>query len=298
MITSVYHFAPNELDETLKVLNAAITNHRAWFDRLHTSMLCGEPFPEDILNEAAHTQCQFGQWYYGDVSDTIRNFKEFSELEAVHKYMHDHARQLAKLCKQNKPVSVEDYRPFLDNQHHLIDLLNNLHDMLIEHQYCFDALTGAINRKSISLLLEQSFENMRRYGMTYSLAMLDADYFKKVNDQYGHMVGDQVLKNIATYLRKTLRKSDCVGRYGGEEFLIMLPETSLQKAFDVMDQCREGLAKYDMVTTEGTIHISVSIGVAELSKEDEDAWQTVKRADFALYKAKEEGRNCVVKSLG
>lgn len=296
MNTSVYHFAPHELEDTLKVLNSAIKNHRCWFDKLHTSMLCQQPFPEDILNEAAHTQCQFGKWYYGDVSDSIKAFREFAQLEEAHKYMHDNARHLARLCKDKKRITVEDYQPFLENQHHLIDLLNQLHDMLIEHQYCFDGLTGAVNRKSISLLLEQSFENMRRYDGTYTVAMLDVDHFKKINDAYGHMVGDQALKRLCMFLRSKLRKSDCVGRYGGEEFLIMLPETEQSLAFDVMDECREGLAKEEVIVSGQTIKIEVSIGVSQLASDDEDAWQAVKRADFSLYKAKEQGRNRVMQS--
>lgn len=296
MNTSVYHFEPHELEETIKVLNAAIKNHRCWFDKLHTSMLCHQPFPEDILNETAHTRCQFGKWYYGNVSESIKAFSEFSELEASHKYMHDNARHLAQLCKEKKLITVDDYQPFLENQHHLIDLLGKLHDQLIEYQYCFDGLTGAVNRKSITLLLEQSFENMRRYDRSYSVAMLDVDHFKKINDTYGHLSGDQVLKHLCMFLRRKLRKSDCIGRYGGEEFLIMLPETEQKIAVDVMEECREGLAREEIIIAEKSVSVEVSIGVSELASDDEDAWQVVKRADFALYKAKEQGRNRVMQS--
>jgi len=296
MKTSVHHFAPAELESTLNVLNDAIGNHRRWFNKLHTSMLCDQPFPEDILNEAAHTQCQFGRWYYGDVSNTIRSFKEFAELEEIHKFMHDNARKMANLCQQNKKIALEDYQPFLNNQNHLIDLLMNLRDMLIEHQYCFDALTGAVNRKSISLLLEQSFENVRRYQHIYSVAMLDVDFFKKINDTHGHMVGDQVLKQLNMFMRHSLRKSDCIGRYGGEEFLIMLPETDPQLAYEVMENCREALSKHKIEVSGNSINITVSIGISQLNSDDEDAWQAVKRADFALYRAKESGRNRVEKA--
>ncbi len=295
MITTVFHFAPHELDQTLKILNDAIRNHRCWFDTLHTAMLCDLPFPEDILNESAHRCCQFGKWYYGnEVSDSIRAFKEFTELEQCHKFMHDNARELAKMCQNKQPISPAHYKSFLDNQHHLIDLLNKLHDMLIEHQHCFDALTGAINRKSISLLLEQSFESVKRYDLTFSVAMVDADHFKQINDNYGHMVGDQVLKQISMFLRQSLRKTDCVGRYGGEEFIILLPETEENAAYKVLEQCRESLSQHDIDTGNGNINVTVSIGVTQLHVDDDDAWQAVKRADFALYRAKESGRNQVV----
>ncbi len=294
MNTTVFHFAPHELEHTLKILNDAIRNHRSWFDTLHTAMLCGLQFPDDILNDSAHRCCQFGRWYYGnEVSDTIRAFKEFGELEACHKFMHDNARELAIKCQNKQGIRPDDYKPFLDNQHHLIDLLNSLHDMLIEHQFCFDALTGAVNRKSISLLLEQSFENVKRYDLSFSVAMLDADHFKQINDNYGHMVGDQVLKQISIFLRRALRKTDCVGRYGGEEFIILMPETEEGDACKVLDQCRDELSKHDIDTGDGKVNVTVSIGITQLHSDDDDAWQAVKRADFALYRAKESGRNQV-----
>jgi len=289
----IYHFSPAELEDTLNVLNTAIKNHLCWFDTLHTSMLCDVPFPNDILNEMAHTKCQFGQWYYGNVDDTIKSFEEFSQLEEAHKFMHDNARQLAKICLDNKSIAVSDYQPFLTNQHHLIGLLNKLHDTLLEHQNCFDTLTGAINRRSISLLLDQAFENTRRYDAIYSVAMLDVDYFKKINDTHGHMAGDEVLKHISTLLKNSLRKSDSIGRYGGEEFLILMPETDKTTAFDVIDQSRKDLAKQDIPVEGKNINVSVSVGISQIKKDDESAWQAVRDADFALYRAKESGRNRV-----
>lgn len=296
MTFSLYQFAPKELDETLHVLDAAIDNHRRWFNKLHTAMLCEQEFPEDILHDQAHTRCQFGQWYYGPVSDAVRTFSEFAELEECHKNMHDQARHLANICMQNKKIEVHDYKSFLDSQHHLIDLLGKLHDILNEHQHCFDGLTGALNRKSLSLLLEQAFENTRRYNVTYSIAMLDVDHFKKVNDEYGHMVGDHVLKNICMFLKNTLRKSDSIGRYGGEEFLVLMPETDEKTAYQLMEKCRKDLSDEQILAGNVTIKVSVSIGVTQVLDDDNDAWQAVKRADFSLYEAKKSGRNQVLKS--
>jgi len=295
MNTSVYQFAAKEVEETLEVLNTAINNHRLWFDNLHTSIICDKPFSEDILNEAAHTQCQFGKWYYGDVPPSIRAFKEFSELESVHQYMHDNARELAHQVNNEHKIIAENYKEFLDNQHHLIDLLTNLRDTLIEHQYCFDSLTGAVNRKSVSLLLEKAFENAQRYNHVYSVAMIDVDHFKKINDVYGHIAGDQVLKRISLFFRKLLRKSDCFGRYGGEEFLVILPETDSKSAFELMDQYRNSLSAEQIEIEKSVVNISVSIGVSQVKLDDEGAWLVVKRADAALYRAKAEGRNCVIK---
>jgi diguanylate cyclase (GGDEF)-like protein len=294
MNKSVFQSAYQKLDETLVILNTAIYNHRLWSDKLHTAMLCKQAFPQDVLHEASHTKCQFGKWYYGKVDESIHNYREYVDLEEVHRQMHDQARTLAMLSSQGKPINIEAYHRFLHKQNRLIELLNRLHQKLVEHQHSIDALTGVANRKSINMMMEQMFENARRYKRHYAVVMLDADHFKRINDQYGHMVGDQVLKKLATYLKQALRKSDGIGRYGGEEFLIFLPETSQETALEVMNNCIKGLAQQAFDIDHQPIHITASVGVSEVQEGDDDAWLAVKRADFALYKAKEAGRNRVV----
>ena len=291
MTKSAYQLSAQELEEILSVLNQAINNHRVWFNKLHTSIVCHQPFSSDILNEAAHTQCEFGKWYYGDSSNPVRLFKEYAALESVHKFMHDNARELAILSDRDEAISVDIYQSFLGNQRRLIDLLTELRDILIEHQYCFDALTGAINRKAISLLLEQSFESMRRYHKTYTVVMVDVDHFKIFNDEYGHIVGDQVLKHISLFFRNNLRNTDCVGRYGGEEFLIMLPETNIETAYKVLEKARKDLSNSGIIVDDTSLHVTFSTGMSQVLDEDVDAWQAVKRADAALYDAKKSGRN-------
>jgi len=297
MRKTVYQFASDEVEAALLILNTAINHHRIWFDSLHTSIVCGLPFSNDILHDAAHKHCEFGKWYYGDVCESISSIREFSALEPVHTYMHSHARDLAIIASQNKKISVDDYHAFLTNQRHLIDLLTKLRDTLIEHEHCFDAVTGAVNRKSISLLLEQTFENAQRYNQVYSIAMLDIDHFKKINDQFGHIAGDHVLEYICEFYRETLRKSDCIGRYGGEEFLIILPETSQDVALELMNNARKNMLKQKTIIGKTPVEVTVSIGVSEVRPEDDNAWQAVERADEALYQAKESGRDCVKKYL-
>ena len=295
MTKSAYQLSPQELEEILTVLNQAIKNHRSWFDNLHTSIVCHQPFSRDILHEAAHTQCEFGKWYYGNSSNAVKSFKEYAALESVHQFMHDNARELAMLSSSEKPISVDAYQTFLSNQRRLIDLLTELRDILIEHQSGFDALTGAINRKAISLLLDHSFENMMRYSQGYSIAMLDIDNFKAINDTYGHSIGDQVLKHISKFLKNNLRRSDCAGRYGGEEFLILLPDTNVDTALAVLQVAREDFINTGILLADTSLHITFSAGVSQVLEEDEDAWAAVKRADDALYQAKESGRNRIIK---
>ena len=296
MNQTINQFAAEELEHTLQVLNDAIDNHRAWFDKLHTSILCKQPFASDILHQAAHTQCKLGEWYYSDASDAVKAFKEFWELESAHQFMHDNARQLAQRVLHKEDIPLEDYQVFLQNQHKLIELLSTMRDTLIEYRYSFDALTGSLNRKSITLLLDRAYENLCRYSQDYSLAMVDIDNFKDINDQYGHLVGDEVLRQLSEFFQKSLRRSDSVGRYGGEEFLLMFPETSVDSACEIMQVARKKIAEMTIEVEQRKINVTFSVGISDARLDDVDAWAAVKRADDALYQAKKAGRNRIVKA--
>ncbi len=292
----IHQFVAKELEYTLQVLNEAIHNHREWFDKLHISILCKQPFSADILHQTAHTQCKLGQWYYIDACEAIRTFKEFTELESVHRFMHDEARHLAQCVMNQEDIPLESYQEFLHNQHKLIELLRIMRDALIEYSYSFDALTGLINRKSIVLLLDRAYENLRRYSQNFSLAMADIDNFKDINDQYGHLVGDEVLRQLSGFFQKSLRRSDSVGRYGGEEFLIMFPETSVDRAYKIMQQMRKKISDMKIEVERQKIKVTFSAGISEPRLDDADIWAAVKRADIALYQAKDAGRNRIIKA--
>lgn len=296
MKQTIHQLAVDELEHTLQVLSNAIYNHRMWFNSLHISILCKQPFAEDILHHAAHTQCKLGQWYYSDASNTVKATKEFLELESVHQYMHDKARYLAQRVLNREDIPLEEYRVFLDKQHKLIELLSTMRDMLIEHRYSFDALTGLLNRKSITLLLDRAYENLRRYSQEYSLAMVDIDNFKSINDQHGHLVGDEILRQLSEFFQTSLRRSDSVGRYGGEEFLLIFPGTSADSAYETMQVARKTIADMTIEIEQQKLHITFSAGVSDARLSDADAWAAVRRADIAMYQAKAAGRNCVVKA--
>jgi diguanylate cyclase (GGDEF)-like protein len=150
-----------------------------------------------------------------------------------------------------------------------------------------DGLTGLYNRNYTLGRLESEVSEARRYRKHLSVIMFDLDHFKRINDSHGHQVGDVVMKKVAGILRGNLRDSDLAGRYGGEEFLIVLPETELDEARFVAERIRgqvEGLA-----WAEPALQVTVSGGVAQYT--DESAEQLIRRADFQLYGAKESGRN-------
>jgi diguanylate cyclase (GGDEF)-like protein len=166
----------------------------------------------------------------------------------------------------------------------------------LRHKARHDPLTGLLNRRAMEEAIGTQMQRGRRTGETHSLLMLDVDHFKSINDRLGHSVGDLVLQNVATILQAHVRKIDHVARVGGEEFLVLMPGASLDTARPVAERLREQLAAGLPQLQEANVSLSASIGIAEWADHTEDMSRLLVRADAALYRAKAQGRNCVVAS--
>ncbi len=158
-----------------------------------------------------------------------------------------------------------------------------------------DPLTGAKNRRSFLEFFEQEHAKSQRYGNTFALLILDIDHFKRINDTYGHDMGDKVLKRLVAEARGTLRISDIFGRWGGEEFVVLLPESNVCQATTVAEKLRITLSRLEIVTDDGLcIRFTVSIGMTLVGKSNDLLDDVIIKADKALYLAKSQGRNQVV----
>jgi diguanylate cyclase len=155
-----------------------------------------------------------------------------------------------------------------------------------------DKLTKLPNRRAIDDELSQRMLEWRRYRTVFSLVIIDIDHFKKFNDQHGHLIGDAVLADVAQVLQSTFRNADVVGRYGGEEFAVIMPSTHSRRAIAAATRTCQVLAENPLVIDGQDYHVTASFGVAEV-KHDESIEQLLHRADIALYAAKQNGRNCV-----
>ena len=159
-----------------------------------------------------------------------------------------------------------------------------------------DALTGLYNRYYMESHLNALVEQAAARGKSLTLLMLDIDYFKAINDNFGHDAGDDVLRQLATRVRKSIRGIDLACRYGGEEFVIVMPETDMAVATIVAERLRRRIAAEPFTIQQGTrpIETTISIGIATLDAPGDNVAKILKRADQALYRAKRDGRNRVV----
>lgn len=155
-----------------------------------------------------------------------------------------------------------------------------------------DGLTGVNNKRYLMDSLEREIPRARRHARPLSMVMFDIDHFKKVNDSFGHLAGDYVLKEMAGVVKARLRPDDILGRYGGEEFAILLPETSVQGAITIAEELRKLVAEHRFIFEGETIESTISLGCAQL-QDGWDALNFIKVADEQLYAAKHAGRNQV-----
>jgi len=163
----------------------------------------------------------------------------------------------------------------------------------MQHLAITDSLTGLYNRRYFFEFTEKEISQSKRYMRDLSLIMMDIDHFKRVNDRFGHQIGDQVLKNVADICLSMLRKADIMCRFGGEEFMLLLPETGKEEAESAAERMCRAVADAVIQADSGEVKITLSIGVAELDKEQDTLDSLIFAADNALYRAKAAGRDCV-----
>ncbi len=175
-----------------------------------------------------------------------------------------------------------------------LDVIKKINFMYSRTRYLSltDALTGLYNRRHFDNTVEREFLRSKRYGGDLTIAIIDIDFFKKINDTYGHLCGDYVLKEVAYLISDNFRKTDLVFRYGGEEFVALLTETSLESAKIPLERLRKKIENSDFIYDGQKINVTVSIGASVNNAET--VAEFLDNADKALYKAKNAGRNKLI----
>lgn len=282
-----------EAKEVVDELEAALEAHRRWLARFQEMLVCrGKPDKRDLRDDP-HLLGEFGRWYFKGANDYLKRHPHFGEVGKRHRAMHKEARRLARVIAKDKAVKPADYRRFAAA---VDDFKRSLRAMFVQPREMLryvDPLTGIANRYAMLPRMEQELERIRRTGETGCLAMVDLDRFKAVNDTHGHQAGDLVLQAAARFLQGHLRKYDQLYRYGGEEFLLLLPNTKPEQAKRIMERVRRGLASLPIPVGKGvTLKVTASFGIAELDPEG-TVQKAVEHADSAMYAAKQAGRDRV-----
>ena len=198
-----------------------------------------------------------------------------------------------------KPYRTAELEARIGVGQRMLDLqeeLNRAREALA-HEATHDSLTGALNRRAIYEALSHELSRASRTGSSLSICLCDIDFFKQVNDRHGHLTGDDVLKGLVQALKSNVRDYDMVGRYGGEEFLVIAPNTNEAQDNLLFERLRSVIADARFPTQAGDISVTISLGVARFTKE-RSIDELIAAADEALYKAKAEGRNRVVHAAG
>ncbi|MFA5822523.1 MAG: diguanylate cyclase [Thermodesulfovibrionales bacterium] len=281
----------DELQETLKQLGYAIDWHEKWLAEITRAMICRLPYDHRDVADDAYRQCRFAQWYYGKASQVLNDHPSFVAIESEHRSMHQLAGRLLLASTQEVSGSPREYDSFKNAVERLHLEIDTLKHEIEESLYNRDALTGAENRIGMLIKLRELRELVNRHVLQCAVVIMDLDYFKVINDNYGHSVGDQVLVALVQSVKQHLRPYDKVYRYGGEEFLISLPNTNLETAHAVIERMRAELAALAIATAAPkAIFVTVSFGITLLDS-DVSVEESINRADTALYAAKRSGRN-------
>ncbi len=269
--------------------------HLIWLSDLAQHIKEGD---KHLFPETDDTMCAFGKWLHGDGKKLIENNSKYKSIDNLHKNLHLFAKKIYAI------LGVGEYHILMTylEKCELISLsigteLALLDHMMINNKMAKDTLTGALNRYSLHTLFENEYELALATGTSFVLAMCDLDHFKDINDKYGHVAGDYVLKTFVDIVKKTLRSSDVIIRYGGEEFIIMLPAITHKNGYKVLDKIRQTLEDTVVMFQGMQIKITVSIGMMEIhpkllyKKHFVDEY--IMQVDQKLYNAKENGRNTI-----
>jgi len=253
-------------------------------------------------------------WYVIETGKTVLaydyyNQEELKAVNVVHFGSQDHVRSvLAVPMRLSDKVigmlSAQSYQShhYTNEDQKILDMLAAYAAIAIDNARLFsevqrlaitDSLTDVFNRRYFFDIAHQEILRARRYEHPISIIMLDLDYYKEINDAFGHDIGDKALKLIAQTCKDNVRKTDVLARYGGDEFIVLLPETDISECTEIAERLRIHLETHPIIVGTYSMHTTISVGISGADTQIPELYGLLKCADIALYEAKEAGRNCV-----
>jgi len=232
----------------------------------------------------------------GKLSDYLGSLNNFNEALSGSGQTEELSAEIQKVIEDTRSTESSQ-RKFESQMSNMMKEVETLHKQLeqVREDSLTDALTGIANRKAFDEELERVFQHSHENKLPFCVVIADIDYFKKFNDTYGHLVGDKVLRFVAITIKSCVKGKDMAARFGGEEFVLILPETDITGAGAVAEQVRIAVSKCtlkDQAKNKDFGKITISLGIAQFKPSDQPK-DVLKRADQALYQAKENGRNRV-----
>jgi diguanylate cyclase (GGDEF)-like protein len=277
------------LDESIS--KEFVNSHLLWIEQICDDIMNKNKTPSVELDE---TECVLGHWLHNKLTLSLLDEMELQNLNRMHKKIHELGRSVYdSLNKEDYYSLLIDYSFLVRHSQHINYELHQVitqRDLLEKTQT--DPLTKLANRKA----LEVRASNLQlEKNSQFCVAMVDLDHFKNINDTYGHLCGDFVLEKTAELLKNSLRKSDEVYRYGGEEFVIILQNTSLDEITEHLQKLCQVIKEHKFEYQKATFYVTTSIGVAQFDHtKHHSLTQIINDADQALYQAKTDGRDRVV----
>ncbi|MEA3498969.1 MAG: diguanylate cyclase [Campylobacterota bacterium] len=272
-------------------------DHLKWLIELSISLenLSIKNFPE-----TDKTICSFGKWLNSDAKYIIKNNSKLNELEKIHSQLHYISTQIKQILLDNdKDYDYDILLTYLEKCELMsmsmgteLALIDNT---IINQKAIKDSLTGALGRQVLSSIFQNQYELSLATNTKFVIALCDLDFFKKVNDTYGHIAGDKMLQSFIKIVKNNVRNSDVIIRYGGEEFVLILPAIDMKHAVLVFEKIRKEFEEFTLLLDGNKIKTTVSIGTFEIEAKEKYSSELLDEyidyADKKLYKAKNNGRN-------
>jgi diguanylate cyclase len=270
----------------------ALAGHVEWLQHWYQAVLHRDR--DSAIPDPAAAACAFGRWLEKSGDSPLATFPGFGTLAAEHEAVHAKAAQISGRAAAGQTVTTSDYESLMTLVLSFGSAAQALEREVWKALATVDPLTGLANRQTMRAQLTGERDRAIRQRLPLSLALADIDHFKKINDTWGHAQGDRVLRAVAGVLRNTVRPYDVVYRYGGEEFLICLPGTSLETGRQALERIRHAIATLAVTDDRGEpIPVTATFGLAEVNA-DVSVDDAIEHADKALYDGKRSGRNMVV----
>ncbi len=274
-------------------LNLAIIEHTKWLVHWNKYIICDVSLTSKDLSECTIDHCGFNEWLQSTDADFLNDLEIFPQVEHLHDQVHQCVDEIMKKAAQCLPITKQQFDIYINVEKELSKFMINLRDEIYRIIFSYDYLTSTLTRQAIFHVLHMEYSRVNRNSEQSCIVLIDLDHFKKINDKHGHQAGDEVLVAVANYFSKNLRPYDSIGRYGGEEFLLCLPDITFDNALITMDRLRQNISSQKIYTDQGIcLSLTVSMGVAPLLK-GENIKTIIHHADQALYQAKSKGRNRV-----